>query len=150
MTKQSSGIGYYSLLPYVLTNASRVLATEEYYELLKSINPDILAQYSQEREYWESLYSTLLGKVQSTIYNAFLKGNKISTGTASGSHRHDHFYTCVVFLSPSQPTFLLRPEAHPFLVQSKAFPFQPSQTDISQYEVLVNYLPNKFPRTTLL
>ena len=28
--------GYYSLLPYVLTNASRVLATEEYYELLKS------------------------------------------------------------------------------------------------------------------
>lgn len=75
--------GYYSLLPYVLTNASRVLATEEYYELLKSINPDILAQYSQEREYWESLYSTLLGKVQSTIYNAFLKGNKISTGTAN-------------------------------------------------------------------
>ena len=83
MTKQSSGIGYYSLLPYVLTNASRVLATEEYYELLKNINPDILAQYSQEREYWESLYSTLLGKVQSTIYNAFLKGNKISTGTAN-------------------------------------------------------------------
>lgn len=75
--------GYCSLLPYDLTNASRLLATEEYYELLKSINPDILAQYSQEREYWESLYSTLLGKVQSAIYNAFLKGNKISTGTAN-------------------------------------------------------------------
>ena len=75
--------GYYSLLPYVLSNAIRALKEEDYHELLKGIHPDILAQYSKERDYWNSLYSTFLGNIQSAIYNAFLKGNKIPSGTAN-------------------------------------------------------------------
>ena len=75
--------GYYSLLPYVLSNASRALTADEYRELLSDIHPDILSQYSLERNYWNSLYSPLLGKIQSAIYNAFLKGNKIPSGTAN-------------------------------------------------------------------
>ena len=75
--------GYYSLLPYVLSNASRTLTADEYRKLLSDIHPDILSQYSLERNYWNSLYSPLLGKIQSAIYNAFLKGNKISSGTAN-------------------------------------------------------------------
>lgn len=75
--------GYYSLLPYVLSNASRTLTADEYRKLLSDIHPDILSQYSLERNYWNSLYSPLLGKIQSAIYNAFLKGNKIPSGTAN-------------------------------------------------------------------
>ena len=75
--------GYYSLLPYVLSNAIRALTETDYRELLRTIHPDILAQYSQERDYWNSLYSSFLGKIQSAIYNAFLKGNKIPSGTAN-------------------------------------------------------------------
>lgn len=75
--------GYYYLLPYVLANASRALSKKEYSELLRSIHPDIIAQYSKERDYWNSLYSPLFGKAQAAIYNAFLKGNKIPTGTAN-------------------------------------------------------------------
>lgn len=75
--------GYYSLLPYVLSNAIRALKEEDYHELLRSIHPDILAQYSLEQNYWNSLYSPLLGKIQSSIYDAFLKGNKIPSGTAN-------------------------------------------------------------------
>lgn len=75
--------GYYSLLPYVLSNASCTLTADEYRKLLSDIHPDILSQYSLERNYWNSLYSPLLGKIQSAIYNAFLKGNKIPSGTAN-------------------------------------------------------------------
>ena len=75
--------GYYSLLPYVLSNASRTLTADEYRKLLSDIHPDILSQYSLERNYWSSLYSPLLGKIQSSIYDAFLKGNKIPSGTAN-------------------------------------------------------------------
>ena len=75
--------GYYYLLPYVLSNAIRALTETDYRELLRTIHPDILAQYSQERNYWNSLYSPLLGKIQSSILDAFLKGNKIPSGTAN-------------------------------------------------------------------
>lgn len=75
--------GYFSLLPYVLANASRVLPEEEYRALLSEIRPEILQQYSAQRDYWNSKYSRILGKIQSAVYDAFLKGNKVSSGTAS-------------------------------------------------------------------
>ena len=75
--------GYFSLLPYVLANASRVLPEEEYRALLSQIRPEILEQYSAQRDFWNSKYSKVLGKIQTTIYDAFLKGNKVSCGTAS-------------------------------------------------------------------
>lgn len=36
-----------------------------------------------QREYWNSKYSQLLGSIQSKLYNAMLKGNKIPSGIAN-------------------------------------------------------------------
>ena len=75
--------GYYGLLPYVLANAFRVLPEEDYRQFVSTINPEIIADYNAQREYWNSRYSKSLGRLQSAVYDAFLKGNKVSSGTAS-------------------------------------------------------------------
>lgn len=75
--------GYYSILPYVLLNASRVLSEDEYRSFVSAVNPGIIVQYNAQREYWNEKYSKILGDIQSSVYNAFLKGNKVSSGTAS-------------------------------------------------------------------
>lgn len=75
--------GYYSLLPYVLANASRALDEADYKLFVSSLDPEIIAQYNSQREYWNTLYSKTLGKLQSAVYDSFLKGNKVSSGTAS-------------------------------------------------------------------
>ncbi len=73
--------GYFSLLPYVLSNASRVLDPEEYKEYQRSIRPEILRQLIDQQNYWKSKYNRTLGNIQSKAYDAMLKGNKISSGT---------------------------------------------------------------------
>ena len=75
--------GYYSVLPYVLVNASQVLSEEEYRSFVSAVNPEIIALYNAQRDYWNEKYSKILGDIQSSVYNAFLKGNKVSSGTAS-------------------------------------------------------------------
>lgn len=75
--------GYYALLPYVLTNARRALLPDDYKSFLQSIKPEILQQLATQQEFWRSRYSKTLGELQSTLYNAMLKGNKISSGTAN-------------------------------------------------------------------
>ena len=75
--------GYYGLLPYVLTNASRALPEEDYRQFLSTINPAVIAMYNAQRQYWNSRYSKFLGRLQSAVYDAFLKGNKVTSGTAS-------------------------------------------------------------------
>lgn len=39
----------------------------------------------QQQKYWNSMYSKTLGKIQHKIYDAMLKGNKISSGTKNYS-----------------------------------------------------------------
>ena len=75
--------GYFAMLPYVLSNASRVLLPDEYKAFQQSIRPEILKQFVTQREYWNSKYSQLLGSIQSKLYNAMLKGNKIPSGIAN-------------------------------------------------------------------
>lgn len=75
--------GYYGLLPYVLINSSRVLPEEDYRQFVSTINPDVIAMYNAQREYWNSHYSNTLGRLQSAFYDAFLKGNKVTSGTAN-------------------------------------------------------------------
>lgn len=72
--------GYYSLLPYVLRNASVVLSEDEYRKTVSQINPEIRALFEQTSDYWSSLYSRPLGKVQDFFYDFYLKGNNIPTG----------------------------------------------------------------------
>ena len=73
--------GYYSLLPYVLSNASRVLDEEEYKEYVLSIRPEVRQQLIEQQEFWRSKYSKTLGNLQSVIYDSMLKANKIPSGT---------------------------------------------------------------------
>lgn len=73
--------GYYSLLPYVLSNASRVLNEDEYKEYVLSIRPEIRLQLTDQQNFWKSKYSRTLGKIQSVIYDSMLKVNKIPSGT---------------------------------------------------------------------
>lgn len=73
--------GYYSLLPYVLSNASRVLNEEEYKEYVLSIRPEVRQQLTDQQNFWKSKYSRTLGKIQSVIYDSMLKVNKIPSGT---------------------------------------------------------------------
>ena len=73
--------GYFSLLPYVLSNASRVMTEDEYKEYQQKIRPEILQQLIDQQNFWNSKYSKTLGNIQSRIYDAMLKGNKISSGT---------------------------------------------------------------------
>ena len=75
--------GYYGLLPYVLANAFRVLTEEDYRQFVSTISLAVIAMYNTQREYWNSRYSKSLGRLQSAVYDAFLKGNKVSSGTAS-------------------------------------------------------------------
>jgi hypothetical protein len=75
--------GYYGILPYVIANAFRVLPEADYRQFVSSINPEVIADYNAQREYWNSRYSKTLGRLQSAVYDAFLKGNKVSSGTAS-------------------------------------------------------------------
>ena len=73
--------GYYSLLPYVLSNASRVLNEDEYREYVLSIRPEVRQQLADQQNFWKSKYSRTLGKIQSVIYDSMLKANKIPSGT---------------------------------------------------------------------
>ena len=72
--------GYMGLLPYVLSNASSLLTKEQFQEWVRTIRPEIIATYNENRNYWKERYSPMIGKVQEVTYNLFLKGNQIPSG----------------------------------------------------------------------
>lgn len=77
--------GYFSLLGYVMSNARRLLSAEEYQEILGRLPAEILVIYNQHIQYWREKYNPWIGKIQSCLYNAYLKGNKINNGTKNYS-----------------------------------------------------------------
>lgn len=77
--------GYFSLFPYVMRNAAMSLPENEYRELSERVRPEVLALYTRKRDYWEARYSKTLGDIQNAVYNFYLKGNHIPTGTANYS-----------------------------------------------------------------
>lgn len=72
--------GYLSILPHVLSNASRLMTKEEYTHLYKGIRPEIIALAQRNQRYWAEKYSPLIGRIQDFLYNIYLKGNKIASG----------------------------------------------------------------------
>ena len=72
--------GYFGLLPYVISNASYLLSKEEFQAWMKTIRPEVIAQYNEKNSYWKKRYSPLIGEIQDFTYNLFLKGNKIASG----------------------------------------------------------------------
>lgn len=77
--------GYFSLLGYVMNNARRLLPEKEYRQFFEQISPEILTMYKDHLLYWRGKYAPRIGKVQNTVYNAYLKGNKINSGTQNYS-----------------------------------------------------------------
>ena len=77
--------GYFSLLPYVLSNAYVALDKDSFEAWKKRLRPEIKDLYNEKVAYWQSLYSPLIGEAQDVVYNLFLKGNKIPAGTANYS-----------------------------------------------------------------
>ena len=66
-------------------NAARALPEEEYRLWLETLPPESLRRMREESEYWNSLYSPLVGGVQEWIYDLYLKGNRVPGGTANYS-----------------------------------------------------------------
>lgn len=77
--------GHLSLLGYIAQNASSLLSEPEYQEFINSIHPEIRALYARNHEYWRSMYSPMIGKIQNYFYNLFLKSNRIASGTKNYS-----------------------------------------------------------------
>lgn len=77
--------GYFSLLGYVLRNASNLLPEEEFRTGIQGIRPEIIALYKEQQAYWRSKHRKTIGKVQNKVYNSFLKTNRISSGTKNYS-----------------------------------------------------------------
>ena len=77
--------GYFSLLPYALSNAYVALDKDAFEAWKKRLRPEIKDLYNEKVAYWQSLYSPLIGEAQDVVYNLFLKGNKIPAGTANYS-----------------------------------------------------------------
>lgn len=71
---------YYSILPYVWSNARTLLESDAFAAWTRTISPEILDQWQSESEFWQQKRFAPLDKAQSFIYNLFLKGNGISTG----------------------------------------------------------------------
>lgn len=75
--------GYYSLLPYFASAARRNLSDDQYDEWLASVRPEILEEKARDSKFWANKYIKPIGRVQDFFYNLFLKGNRISSGTAN-------------------------------------------------------------------
>ena len=71
---------YFGLLPYVLGNAYQLLPEEEFNRWKETISPDVKDAYNRKVAYWQTLYSPMIGDIQDTVYNWFLKGNNIPSG----------------------------------------------------------------------
>jgi len=77
--------GYQALFSYVWNNARRLLPSHQFEEWKAGLDPEFIAYYNENVDYLRSLYDPRIGELQDRIYNLFLKGNKISSGTANYS-----------------------------------------------------------------
>ena len=75
--------GLQSLLPHVWSSARRTMPEEEFRLWTESLRPEVVAALQSEQDYWTDLYSPLIGRIQHRLYDHFLKGNNIPSGTAN-------------------------------------------------------------------
>ena len=64
-------------------NAYAVMDQEAFDAWVKTLSPEVKRAYEARNAYWRSLYSPLIGEVQDWLYDQFLKGNNISSGTGN-------------------------------------------------------------------
>lgn len=77
--------GYLSILNYVLNDACEIYTKEEFEAILSGIRPEVKEIVKQNQQFWKDNYNPTLGKTQHKLYNAYLKGNKIESGTRNYS-----------------------------------------------------------------
>mgnify|MGYP000518441482 CR=1 FL=1 len=65
--------------------AQKVLTEEQYQEIVKRIRPEIVELYNSHLLYWREKYKPGMGQIQHQVYNAYLKGNQVSSGTKNYS-----------------------------------------------------------------
>ena len=58
---------------------------EQYQEIVKRIRPEIVELYNSHLLYWREKYNPGMGQIQHQVYNAYLKGNQVSSGTKNYS-----------------------------------------------------------------
>ena len=76
--------GYYELISYLLS-ALRKVSPELYADAYKHIRQEVRDDYTREREFWQQTINPELNKLQSKVYDSYLKGNNISSGIVSYS-----------------------------------------------------------------
>ncbi|MDD4609181.1 MAG: DUF3810 domain-containing protein [Bacteroidaceae bacterium] len=72
--------GYFSLLFHLLNTAHQWMDAASYKQLLTTIHPGVQQTIRVYRAYWQKKYNPLIGKAQRTLYDLFLKANKIKSG----------------------------------------------------------------------
>jgi len=75
--------GRMGIFPYVAADARRFLGEQEYREWIAGLRPEVIGLYEEHRAHWDALYSPAIGRIQEWIYDLYLKGNDIPSGTAS-------------------------------------------------------------------
>lgn len=72
--------GYLCTLPAVAGNAARLLSDEEYKTWTATIRREVADDFNSDRAYWRGKRNKTLDKIQSRIYDIFLKSNNIQSG----------------------------------------------------------------------
>jgi len=76
---------YCSVLPYVWFNALGLLSKDDFEKWKAGISPDVLNDWREESAYWREKRVPAIDKVQTFIYDFFLKSNGISSGMCNYS-----------------------------------------------------------------
>ena len=76
---------YIFIYGYVRGNASRLLDRDEYESWIASVRPEVRDDFKEMGKWWNNARIGWFDTVQSWSYNLFLKGNRISSGTANYS-----------------------------------------------------------------
>ena len=69
-----------SMLSHVWVNARRLLSESEFKTWQSTISEEVMQDFIAKNDYWRSLRSPSLDRIQNVIYDLFLKGNHIPSG----------------------------------------------------------------------
>ena len=72
--------GFFGIFPYVISNARNLLGREECSSWLSTVDSRIVGQLGDRQRFWSARYSPFIGKIQESMYEMYLKGNRISSG----------------------------------------------------------------------
>lgn len=86
MSSSSSQMRYSALqgiLSQVISSAQSMLDEKEYSSWIETVPPRALEDLKKRQEHWRGLYWPVIGKIQEDVYDLFLRGNRVSGGTAN-------------------------------------------------------------------